>query len=160
MGHPGIGAEGEEGGGEVAGAAADVEDFCGGVFEDGREGAGGAVPPAAVEAEGEEMVDAVVSGGDGVEEGLDVGGGGGFVGLVGRAGSGGGLGDHSAAPEAVRTMPWAAARSSSAVTSRPMVASPMPTGRMKERVPLRDFLSLAVLATRAAASALKGRRGP
>ena len=40
--------------------------------EDGAEGAGGAVPPAAVEAEGEEVVGAVVGGRDGVEHLLDV----------------------------------------------------------------------------------------
>ena len=43
-----------------------------GALEDGAEGAGGAVPPAAVEADGEEVVGAVVGGGDGVEHLLDV----------------------------------------------------------------------------------------
>ena len=38
----------------------------------GRKSAGGAVPPVAVDADGEEVVGAVVGGGDGVEHLLDV----------------------------------------------------------------------------------------
>ena len=82
-----MGAEFVEGGGEVAGAAADVEDAGAGLGEDGGEGAGGAVPPAAVQAHREEVVEEVVAGGDGVEDGLDVCGGGGFGFFVGGAGA-------------------------------------------------------------------------
>ena len=53
-----------------------------------------------------------------------------------------------------------AARSSGCVTSRTIFTMPMPVGRMKERVPLRFFLSPEVRATSFAAVALKGESGP
>ena len=79
----------EEREGHVAGAAAEVEGDGFGVLEDRAEEAGGAVPPPAVDAGGEEMVGAVVGGGDGVEHLLDVRGGGLLGGDAGGAGSGG-----------------------------------------------------------------------
>jgi hypothetical protein len=79
----------EEREGHVAGAAAKVESDGLGVLEEGTEEARGAVPPPAVDADGEEMVRAVVGGGDGVEHLLDVRGGGLFGGDAGGAGSGG-----------------------------------------------------------------------
>ena len=81
-----------EGEGEVAGAAAEVEDDGLGALEDGAEGAGGAVPPGAVEADGKDVVGAVVSGSDGGEHLLDVLGGLVGRGDAGRAGSGGWVG--------------------------------------------------------------------
>jgi hypothetical protein len=78
--------------GEVAGAAAEVEDDGLGALEDGVEGAGGAVPPGAVEADGEDVVGAVVGGGDGGEHLLDVLGGCGGVGDAVGTGSGRGVG--------------------------------------------------------------------
>ena len=85
MGHPlWMGAVFVEGEGHVAGAAAEVEDDGFGALEDWSEGAGGAVPPGAVDAGGEEKVGAVVGGRDGVEHLLDV-----LGGFVGRGGTGG-----------------------------------------------------------------------
>ena len=120
--------------------------------EDGREGAGGAAPPAAVEAEGEQVVEAVVGGGDGVED---------LRTLAAAAASSGSLAGRAPGCDAwsmligwrpcgcrVHASPVRRrSRSSASVTSRTTVASPMPTGRTKERVPLRFFLSLAVSAT-------------
>ena len=85
----GGGAVFEECEGHVAGAAAEIEGDGLGVLEDGTEEAGGAVPPPAVDAGGEEMVGAVVGGGDGVEHLLNVSGGGLFGGDAGGTGSGG-----------------------------------------------------------------------
>ena len=79
----------EQGEGHVAGAAAEVEGYGLGVLEDGAEETGGAVPPPAIDAGGEEMVGAVVGGGDGVEHLLNVRGGGLFRGDAGGAGSSG-----------------------------------------------------------------------
>jgi hypothetical protein len=73
----------------VAGAAAEVEGDGFWMLEDGLEEAGGARPPSAIDASGEEMVGAVVGGSDGVEHLLDGGGSGLFGGDAGGAGSGG-----------------------------------------------------------------------
>ena len=59
------------------------------MLEDGAEEAGGAVPPPVVDADGEEVVGAVVGGGDGVEHLLNVRGCGLFGSDAGGAGSGG-----------------------------------------------------------------------
>jgi hypothetical protein len=79
----------EERQGHVAGSAAEIEGDGLGVLKDGTEEAGGAVPPPVVDAHGEEMVGAVVGGGDGVEHLLDVRGGGLLGGDAGGAGAGG-----------------------------------------------------------------------
>jgi len=78
-----------EGEGHVAGAAAEVEDDGFGALERFAEGAGGAVPQPAVEAEGEDVVGAVVGRGDGVEHLANILGGGVLVGCAGGARSGG-----------------------------------------------------------------------
>ena len=75
--------------GHVACAAAEVEGDGLGVLQDGAEEFGSAGPPVAVDADGEEMVGAVVGGGDGVEHLLHGGGGGLLGGDAGGAGSGG-----------------------------------------------------------------------
>ena len=77
--------------GHVACAAAEVESDGFGMLEDGTKELGGAVPPIAVDADGEEVVGAVVGGGDGVEHLLNVRCGGLLGGDAGRAGSGGAL---------------------------------------------------------------------
>ena len=58
--------------GHVAGAAAEVDNAGLRVFKDGAETAGGAPPPGAIDAAGEEMVEDVVAGGDVVEHLLDL----------------------------------------------------------------------------------------
>jgi len=57
-------------------------------------------------------------------------------------------------------MDCVAARSSGLVTSRTISTLPMAVGRMKERMPLRFFLSRAVRATSFSAVALKVGSGP
>jgi len=84
-----VGAMLEQGHRHVAGAAAEIEGDGLGVLEDGTEEAGGAVPPPAVDAGGEEMVGAVVGGGDGVEHLLDVRGGRFLIGRADGASAGG-----------------------------------------------------------------------
>ena len=59
----------------IAGAAAEIESDGFGLLEDWAEDAGGAGPPGTVDADGEEMIRAVVGGGDGVEHLLHVCGG-------------------------------------------------------------------------------------
>ena len=129
---------------------------------------GGAGPPPAVDADGEEMVGAVVGGGDGVEHLLDVRGGGALVGGAGGAGSGG---EFMFGLRAVRhrtmldgfdesSMDSVAARSSGSVTSRTISVLPMAVGRTKDRLPLRFFLSREVRATSFSAVALKCGSGP
>ena len=78
---------GEESRGHVTSTAANVENAGFGTGEDVAESVGGASPPTAIKAEGEQVVEAVVAGRDGVEKGADVGGGGSFVGLVGGSGA-------------------------------------------------------------------------
>ena len=53
-----------EGEGEVAGAAAEIEDSGVGALENGAKEAGGAFAPAAIGLEGEEMIEEVVTRGD------------------------------------------------------------------------------------------------
>ena len=67
----GLGAEAVEGKGHVAGTAAEVEDDGVWAGEDGAEGAGGATPPEAVDAGGEQVVEQVVARRNGVEHLLD-----------------------------------------------------------------------------------------
>jgi len=62
---------GEQAEGDVGGAACDVEDGLGVRGGAGVEGAGEAVFPEAVDAEGHEVVHGVVGGGDGGEDGGD-----------------------------------------------------------------------------------------
>ncbi len=85
----GCGAMFEERHRHVAGAAAEVEGDGFGMLEDWLEEAGGASPPGAVDAGGEEVVGAVVCGRDGVEHLLDVCCGVLLGGDAGGAGSGG-----------------------------------------------------------------------
>src|SRR5581483_1305554 len=159
------GALGEESGGEVARAAADVEHARFGAGEDCIECGCGSAPPSAIESERKQMVEAIVGWGDGAEEFADV-----CCGLwlrvlcCGPCACGVLL---AANRRAHRVAPlrwdcglrassriWCAASSSSrSVTSRTIVTLPMPVGRTKERAPLRFFLSLAVSAMRCSASA-------
>ena len=79
----------EQGEGHVAGTAAEVEGDSLGMLEDRAEDAGGAVPHPTVEAGGEDVVGAVVGGGDGVEHLLNVRRGGLLSGCAFGAGPGG-----------------------------------------------------------------------
>src|SRR6202789_4263288 len=162
--------------GHVAGAAAEVEGDCLRMLEDGAKEACGASPPVAIDAGREEVVGAVVGGGDGVEHLLNVRGGCLLVCRADGAGSGGAfvLGFLLRA-HAVRffvltgavvwlrmrvSMDWVAARSSGSVRSRTISVVPMAVGRTKERMPLRFFLSREVRATSFSAVALKRGKGP
>jgi len=87
----GVGAVFEQGHRHVAGSAAEVEGDGFGVLKDRTKEACGAGPPGPVDAGGEEMVGAVVGGGDGVEHPLDVGGCSGLISCANGAGSGGDL---------------------------------------------------------------------
>src|SRR6202789_1708363 len=164
-----LGALLQEGRCHVAGAAAEVQNAGVGAGEDVSEAARGAVPPAAVEAHGEQVIEQVVAGCDGVEDLAYLLCGVGFAGLAcrSRAGVYALLGDaaHAVAPAEIavlasRTICVAASSSSDSVTAFTTAASPIPTGRTKERAPLRFFLSFAVRATRSVALAVKGCIGP
>ena len=65
----------EQSGRHIAGTAAEIKDVCVLVFEEGTKGAGGSMPPEAIQAKGEQMVGSIVGRGDGVEHLLHVGGG-------------------------------------------------------------------------------------
>ena len=70
---------------QIACAAAEIEHADLGVSQNGAKDAGSACPPATVQAEAQQMVEAIVGGGDGVEKFADVSRGGGFVGFVRNA---------------------------------------------------------------------------
>jgi len=81
----------EERHGHVAGAAAEIKRHGLRMLEDRLKEAGGAGPPGTVDADGEEMIGAVVGGGDGVEHLLHICGRFPLGGDAGRSGSGGAL---------------------------------------------------------------------
>jgi hypothetical protein len=78
----GVGAMFEQSHRHVTSAAAEIEGDGFGILKDRTEEARCAGPPGAVDADGEEMVSAVVGGGDGVEHLLDVRGCGALIGCA------------------------------------------------------------------------------